>query len=250
MPRHAVGIAAIVGACLSTGCATDSEWVGPRTLLAEAGIIKSNGIGGDPVGQNWEKVKTPGTPKLPPAHLETTERVEMLGRRIISQNTFTGLEPVIYTLGVPESVLFHRGSQELFISEGLVKKCKTEAELAAVLCTELGQMMAEKRGVRRTGNDRDTIPDSALPGGVTVAGGTPVDLGREAEIALHERRHPRGSRPPETEGAAKFSRDLMKGAGFDEGEINRVEPLVRQSERGTILRKQMSDSAPPPKWDK
>jgi len=239
MLRPAVGIAAVVSACLAcTGCA-----------LLEGSSLFKNGIGGDPVGKNWEKVKTPNDPKVPLAHLETTERVEQLVRRIVTQNAFTGLEPIIYTMGVPESALFHRGTQELFISEGLVKKCKTEAELAAVLCTELGQMVAEKRGVKRTGGDRDTIPDSALPGGAMVGGGTPADPGREAEIAFHERRHPRGARTAGGDNPAKLSRELLKGAGFDEAEFDRVEPLVRQSERGSALRKQMSDSAAPPKWD-
>ncbi len=250
MPRPAVGIAAVVCACLAgTGCTTDGQWVGPRQLLADAGLTKSDTLGGDPVGQNWEKVKTPGTPKIPAALIETTERVELLGRRIIAQNVFTGLEPAFVAFGIPETVLFHRGTEAIFISEGLVKKCKTEAELAAVLCSELGQMMAEKRGVRRNGSDRDTIPDSALPGGVTVAGGTPADLGHEAEIAFRERRQPRSARTEAPDSAAKLSRDLLKGAGFDPAELDRVEPLLRQDERAKTLRKQMSNSAAPPKWD-
>ena len=79
------------------------------------------------------------------ASLQTAERVETLGRQIIAQNTFTGLDPLFHTIGVPEPMLFHRGTAELFVSEGLVNRCKTEAELAAVLCSELGQMMAEKQ---------------------------------------------------------------------------------------------------------
>ena len=57
-----------------------------------------------------------------------------------------------------------RGTGEVFISEGLVKKCKTDAELAVVLCSELGQMMVEKRSGRAAGRDREPIPDVALPG--------------------------------------------------------------------------------------
>ncbi|MCE9561405.1 MAG: hypothetical protein K8U57_05065 [Planctomycetes bacterium] len=239
MLRPALGIAAVVSACLAcTGCA-----------LLEGSSLFKNGIGGDPVGQNWKKVKTPGDPKIPADHLETSQQVEMLGRRINTQNVFTGIEPHFYMMDIPEVALYHRGTEELFISKGLVKKCKTEAELAAVLCTELGQMIAEKRGVKRAGGDRDTIPDAALPGGAVVGGGTPTDLGREAEIAYHERRHPRGAKPASSDNPAKLSRELLKGAGFDEAELDRVEPLLRQSKRGVDLQKQMSDSATPPKWD-
>lgn len=233
MPRSVSGVAAVLCACLAgVGCATDGE-----------GFLRK-GIFSDWGNDGWEKVKTPEAPKVPPAHLETAQKVEMMGRRIIAQNTFTGIEPMFYAMGVPEPVLFHRGTEELFISEGLVKQCKTEDELAAVLCTELGQMMAEKRGARRAGADRDTIPDSALPGG------TQADPGRDAEVAFRERRQPRNMVTVEPADSAKFARDLMKGAGYDPSDIDRVEPLVRQSERGASLKKQLSNSAAAPKWDK
>jgi len=240
MTHRSVDIAGAICVCFGAlGCA-HSDWSVMKSLSPEPSI------------PGTVKVKTPGNPNIPLAHLETTERVETLAKRIVSQNPFTGIEPIVYVLGVKESVLFHRGSQELFISEGLVKKCKTEAELAAVLSTELGQMMAEKRSVARTADDRDTIPSSALPGGISVAGGAPADLGREAEVAFHERRHPRSARSDAAKGdtVAKLARELLKGAGFDEAEFDRVKPLVQQSERGTALRKQMSNSAAPPTWDK
>src|SRR5258708_6500896 len=102
-------------------------------------------------------------PKVSPASVEVASHVDELAQRIIEQNTFTGIEPVVTVIGIPDAVLFHRGPSQLFISEGLVKKCKTEPELAAVLCSELGQMMAQKRAGIQVGRDRDTIPASALP---------------------------------------------------------------------------------------
>ena len=78
------------------------------------------------------------------------ERVELLGRRLVAQNTFLGIDPLFTTVGgrevgERELVLFHNGTEQLYISEGLVTKCQSDAELAAVLCSELGQMVAEKR---------------------------------------------------------------------------------------------------------
>lgn len=200
----------------------------------------------------WDPVKTPRDPKIPPAHLATTERVESLGRQIIAQNAFTGIEPMFFTMGVPESVLFHRGPEELFISEGLAEQCKTDAELAGVLCAELGQMVAEKRATRRAGVDRDPIPDAALPGGASVAGGTPYDPAHDAEVALREKQRKKKAAALVVDAgeAAKLSRELLKGAGFDPSEFDRVEPLLRQSDRGLALRKQLSGTAPAPKWDR
>jgi hypothetical protein len=42
----------------------------------------------------------------------------------------------------------------------------------------------------------------------------------------------------------------MRGAGYDPAELDRVAPLLKQSDRGAILRKQLSGSAPAPKWDR
>jgi hypothetical protein len=230
-----VGLAAVVCASLAgPGCLTpDGEWVPVRKVFG------------------WDEVTTPRAPDLPRAHVATAERVETLGRRIVAQNAFTGIEPLFTTVGVPESVLFHKGAEELVVSEGLVKQCKSEAELAAVLCSELGQMVVEKRAARRAGVDRDTIPDAALPGGTSPAGGVADDPGRAAELAYRERREAKAPALRIDAGeAAKHARDLLKGAGFKPEELDRVEPLLRQSERGAALRKQMSGSAAPPRWEK
>src|SRR5438105_1247575 len=105
------------------------------------------------------KVNTPDPAKVSARSLATAERVESLGRQIIVQNTFTGLDPLFHTVGVKDAVLFHRGPDELFISEGLAGRCKTDAELAAVLCSELGKMKADRQSARRVGRDKDPFPE-------------------------------------------------------------------------------------------
>jgi predicted Zn-dependent protease len=138
----------------------------------------------------------------------------------------------------------------LFISEGLVNLCKSDAELAAVLSSELGQMVAEKKAGRRAGADRDSFPEVALPSGsqVMTGGGTPVDAGRQAELAYQERR-PRAAPQIDPVDAARQARMILSTAGFDPTTLDQVQPLLKQSDRGANLRKQMSGSAPPPKWD-
>ena len=218
---------------LSTGCAHDGDWT------------VSKALGWDDEPRSFDMKNPPKATNLPVA-----ERVEMLGRKIIVQNTFTGIEPQIFTIGVKESVLFHRSSEELFISEGLVNKCKTEAELAAVLCAELGQMVAEKRAAKMTGRDVDPIRDPGYGGGPVLGGGTPVDAGQQANLAYHEKRYPRGNAGTDAADAAGTARALLKGAGFDPADLDRVEPLLKQSDRGKNLRKQMGGSAPEPSWNR
>ncbi len=231
MNRLAASVAGLA-LLLSTGCTHDGEWSLSKTL-------------------GWDDEPRSFDPKNPPKpSLPVAERVEVLSRKIIVQNTFTGIEPLIFTVGVKESVLFHRGTAELYISEGLVNKCKTEAELAAVLCAELGQMVAEKRAAKGLGRDVDPIKDSGHGGGPVLGGGTPVDPGRQAELAMHENRYPRGNAGVDAIDADKTARELLKGAGFDPADLDRVEPLLKQSDRGEKIRKQMSSSAPAPVWQK
>lgn len=216
----------------STGCTTtDGQWSISRAL-------------------GWDEILTPSISKYPQASLPIAERVDTVGRKIIAQNTFTGIEPTFWAVGIPESLLFHKGPEELYISEGLVKQCKTDAELAALLCSELGQMMAEKRAARRIGAERDSIPEIGLPGSGAVmsAGGTPADAGRAAERAYQEKQAKQRQSAP-VEDAGQLARDLMRGAGYDPAELERVAPLLKQSDRGNKLQKQMVGSAPaPPRW--
>lgn len=222
-------------ALLSTGCTHDGEW----------SVRKALGWDDAPA-----RGQMPAPKDVPPATLAVAERVELLGQKIIAQNTFTGITPMFMTMGVKESVLFHRGTEQVFISEGLVEKCKSDAELAAVLCAELGQMVAEKRTAKAVGSDVDPIPDAGYGGGPLFPGGTAYDAGRQADLAFHEKRHPRGATRTDPADATNTARDLLKGAGYNPAELDRVEPLLKQSERGEKLRKQMVGSAPPPEWKK
>jgi len=202
--------------CTSTGCLTDFRF--------------------------WDD--KPKEPKVSAEHTQMSQRVDDLAKRILEQNTFTGIEPVMRVIGVPESVLFHRGANELFISEGLVKKCKTEAELAAVLCTELGKMMAQKRGAIAIGRNLDPIPDVALPG--IASDSSQV---RHAELALQKRREDE-RKAAENSGEVKLAKDLLKGSGFDPAEYDRVQGMVKLSERGEAIRKQLAGPAPAPVWNR
>ncbi len=219
-------------ALLSTGCTHDGEW----------SVRKALGWDDAPA-----RGQMPAPKDVPPATLAVAERVELLGQKIIAQNTFTGISPMFMTVDVTESVLFHRGTEQLFISKGLVEKCKSDAELAAVLCAELGQMVAEKRTAKAVGRDVDPIPDAGYGGGPLFPGGTAFDAGRQADLAFHEKKHPRGATRPD---ATSTARELLTGAGYNPAELDRVEPLLKQSDRGEKLRKQMAGSAPLPEWKK
>lgn len=229
------------------------------TLLSSLGCMSDGGFSvrktlgwDDPEpGRGGKRIITPSTKNMPRADPAVAERVELLGRKIIAQNTFTGIEPLFHTMGeMPEDVLFHGGTDQLYISEGLVKKCKSDAELAAVLCSELGQMVAEKRAAKALGRDVSPIPDATFGAGSNVPGGAAYDAGQQANLAYHERQHPRGAAKPSPTDATATAKELLTGAGYSPAELDRVEPLLKQSARGEQLKKQMVGSAPEPTWQK
>jgi hypothetical protein len=190
----------------------------------------------------WDDGKI-AAPVVTPESVQTAERVETLGRKIVSMNPFTGLDPLFHTVGVKESVLFHRGTAELYISQGLVEQCKTEPELAAVLCAEMGKMMAEKRGAASVGKDRDSIPNVALPD----ANG--FDGSRAAELARQDTKPARPFTADE-KNPELLARGLLRGAGYDPTVMEQVQTLLRQSKRGDAIRTQMAGSAAAPKWER
>lgn len=180
--------------------------------------------------------QTPPTPEAAAAEsVAAGQRVKDVGARIIAQNTFTGLEPFFHTIGIPEPALYHRGTAELFISTGVVRQCKTDEELAAVLCTELAVMVAEKRAAVAAGRDGDSIitgtPDAQTGTAVGAASKRPVST---APLP----------------GRDELARQLLHGAGFDPAALVRADAIVKTSARGDALEKQMAGSAAAPVWEK
>ena len=218
-------------ALLATGCAHDGEWSVWKALGKD-----------EPPG----RVATPDPKTIPRASFEIAERVETVGKKIIDQNTFTGIDPHFMTIGVKEAVLFHRDTEDLVISEGLVQKCKSDAELAAVLCAMLGQMVTDKRTAIAAGYNTDPIPETNADAPLFPEGSGAV-VSRPTNPTPPKKTVPRTPTPIDPVDCA---RDLLRGAGFDPAELDRVEPLLKQSDRGEKLRKQMTPSAAAPDWQR
>ena len=194
----------------------------------------------DGASSRSREIKSPLTPKQIVAQQATGERVEALGRRVIVQNTFTGIEPVFHLIGVKEPMLFHRGTEELFISDGLVAKCKTDDALVAVLCTELGRMMGEKRAGVAVGRDADPLtrgPDGKADAVEDVPGAQATGTGSGARVV--------GKMDTD---AATLAQELMRGAGYDPAALEHVEALLKETARHAAIRKQLTVSAPAPEW--
>src|SRR5262249_28246993 len=106
-----------------------------------------------------------------PASQETSLRVDKIGKTLVEANKQIGLRPLFGTIGVEQIEVFHVDFSLVYVTEGLVKKCSSDAELAAVLAAELGKMVAERES--RTSPDvrnPDKMPPIRLPVGANIQG--------------------------------------------------------------------------------
>jgi hypothetical protein len=181
-----------------------------------------------------------------PATKEVALRVATLGNKIVADNPAIGLRPFFSCIGTAQPTVFHRLNKDLcevFISEGLVKQCPTEGQLAAVLCLELGKVASERTALAAAGLRRpDREPPPNLQIGSEV-GGTfgPSDGTRRAELArLDNERKQRDLPPPPPPAPEALARAYLERAGFKADDLLAVAPLLRAAEANTAVEKQLT----------
>ncbi len=168
-----------------------------------------------------------------PATEETAKRVISVGQKIVTSNPQLGLRPAFCTAGTPDPEIFHRGTGglegcQIVITEGLVRRCPTEGQLAAVLCLELGKIIAEREaqmGSLRP-QDRRLPPDAPIGNDAGGAFGSP-DGTRLMEQAKLEKQQRKSSVPLSPE---VLARNYMTRAGFPASELAAVQTVLHEAE--------------------
>src|SRR5947209_13920791 len=164
-----------------------------------------------------------------PSSLDAAARVDQIGRRLVAANKAAGLQPLFRTIGAPQAEIFHRGTTEIDITEGLVKQCASEGQLAAVLCTEMCKMVCEREALAAS---RVRAAELSPPADVPVGndgGGLfgPADQLHRAELAKFEQQHPRNrvaTPPPDPK---ILARNYLTAAGFAVADLDAVAPLLQ-----------------------
>ncbi|HVS37591.1 MAG TPA: M48 family metalloprotease [Gemmataceae bacterium] len=165
-----------------------------------------------------------------PASEEAAKRVLQVGGKILVSNPNIGVRPVFSTIGAPWEEIFHQDDKAVFITEGLVRECRTDGQLAAVLCHELGKMEAERH--ERAAPPPDHGPPMAVPVGTDYGGAFgPPDGTRAMELAVYERK-----RLKQQEAAAApldpdaIAQALLDKAGGNPADWQAVVPLLRAAD--------------------
>jgi hypothetical protein len=228
---------------LVAGCMEDN-----RSLLVTAGPS------GEPV-----VAKSLNSVQRAPATEEAGKRVIAVGQTIVSANTQLGLRPAFCTAGTPNPEIFHRGTGglegcQIVITEGLVRRCSTDAQLAAVLCTELGKVISEREahaGPVMRKPERQPISDGRIGNDYSGAFGPSDRTYLMEEAKLNPQRGKRPA-PPAPEALAK---QYLVRAGYADTELVKVQALLQEAEKnftveksyGTATRKQATPApAVPP----
>jgi hypothetical protein len=186
-----------------------------------------------------------------PAPVETAARVDTLGRKILAANKQAGVKPLFRTIGVPQAEVFHYGTAEINITEGLVKQCQNDGQLAAILCTELGKMVAEREALA---GPQVRQPDREPPLEVRIGNDNagafgPADQTHLAELAKYEKRRTRNDAVPlPLPDPQMLARTYLTQSGFAEKDLEDVAPLLRAAGATSNLEKQLSPNPTVRPW--
>lgn len=194
-------------------------------------------------------------PRLPdvknlctPATQEAATQVAEMSQRILAANPQVGMRPVTVTLGGDTPEIFHRGTGQIVVTEGLVKQCTTDRFLAAALCMEMGKMVSEREAVASV---RARQPEQEPPPDVRIGNETegtfgPPDGARMYELARYEksRRQP-GAPAPLPPDPQVLARIYLAKAGFHETDLDAAQPILRKAQDNFQWERQMTANPPP-----
>jgi hypothetical protein len=188
----------------------------------------------------------------PAQSVQAAARVDSLGRQIIGANPDAGLRPMFVAIGGTPPEIFHVETSKVFITEGLIAKCKTDGQLAAMLCAELGQMVAE-REAKADPQTRapERLPPMEVPIGNDGFGSMgSADQTHLAELAKfqRERRRPATAPAPLPPDPRVLANRYLTKAGFAASDLDSVAPLLTEAGQHNTFEKQFTAPGPARPW--
>jgi hypothetical protein len=186
------------------------------------------------------------TVKSSPSSPEAAITVDRVGQQILTANKQLGIRPMFVTIGAGDPEIFHQRTGAVFITESLVRQCKNEGQLAALLSLEIGKMISERETLI---NPQWRDPPKPLPIAVTTGNAaqyTGMDQLYDAEVAkldADRRRPTKKFVPPDPQVlAARY----LQAAGFDSQELTATAPLVEAADKNYVMEKQINGARNPP----
>jgi hypothetical protein len=232
------GLLAVSLVVASAGCANQvSSWLWPE---APPGMVAvpDHPFGGVPTGPAPTLVHAPATEAV-------TQRVNAVGQRLLAANAELPVRPMFLGIGSPDPQIFHTETTAIYVSDSLANGCTTEAQLAAVLASELGKMMATREALlalkahRAERQGPIDVPIGVGNGGTFgAADGTSL-----AERGMFEKatgHGPAGGPPPAPLDPDLLARTYLKKAGFATTDLDAVAPLLREATKHDDIERQFT----------
>jgi hypothetical protein len=233
---HRVWLLGLPIGLLAAGCVFDE----PKAALVPA----TSFVGGAPVA--------PGLPvsraNYPPAPLESAARVDTVGMQLLAANKEIGLQPQFRTIGAPQLEVFHYGTSNILITEGLVKACATDGQLAAVLARELAKMVAEREALAAPETRRpERLPPMDVRVGNDNGGGfgPSSDQTHLAELGKYEKERKHQDRPLTGPDPDALARGYLTKAGFAPADLDATLPTLQSAAQNTSFARQLKVAPSP-----
>lgn len=233
-----------------------ARFVGLLALILVGGCVPGQIFEGEKTAQvadNPFGVQAPPTTptkvSYAPADQKTAEQVYRVGKELLVANPQIALRPLFGTIGVPQLEVFHIDTGMVYVTEGLVKQCKSDADLAAVLAVELGKMVAE-REAHASPDVRS--PERQPPIQVEVGGsaqGRGSDMTAMAELARFENSNPKTtSRRLPRPNPMKLAGGYLEKAGYQAGQLDAVAPILQEADKNVALERRFKGALPQSPW--
>jgi hypothetical protein len=182
--------------------------------------------------------------KLEQANVAACTWVFTIGQRILQANPELPMVVVFRAAGYPKPEIFHQGTTSIVVTQPLVEMCKSDAELAALLCVELGRMVAEREALapleaRQGPEPKPPIEPISFPGTAGVANGDELRLRELARYEADQKRHAAGAHLPDP---MELARRFLRRTGYPEDSLEKIKPILRAAANGGDLERQMSTS--------
>jgi len=223
---------------LLAGCA--------QPLLAPEGPAPTPQVHASPFAEPGRP--TPTKVNYAPASQEVSFRVVVVNDKLLDKNPQFGRRPEVIAIGSGDPEIFHVGVNQIYITEGLVKQCETDGQLAAVLANELGRIVSEREAAV---TDEARQPERLLPiyahiGGVVNA--RDADPLNYSELGQYEKLHPKQTKKLTAPNPQLVARDMLERAGYQRTELDAAAPILQNAERFRVLENQFKGPTKQSEW--
>lgn len=192
-------------------------------------------------GMPTDPMRVTANKQLEQANVAACTWVSTVGQRILAANPELPMIVVFRAAGYPKPEIFHQNSTSVVVTQALVDMCKTDGQLAAVLCVELGRMVAEREALAPL-EARQPAPKPPIEpvSFRTTSGVANPDELQLRELAKYEAAQKKQAEPGRLPDPMELAKRFLRRTGYPETEFEAIKPILRAASENGDLEKQMS----------